>query len=103
MAEITLNAVFSTVPSGEAEELRQVLTGSIEQVAQEEGSFTKAKVVFTESDERCVLTAELDGVRKEPNPLQLDLELLDDAKTSSGARAQLKEEIRAYFRKVQGR
>lgn len=103
MAEITLNAVFSTVPSGEAEELKKVLLEAIEQVAQEEGSFTRAKVVFTESDERCVLTAELDGVRKEPNPLQLDLELLDDAKTSSGARAQLKEEIRAYFRRVQGR
>ena len=103
MAEITLNAVFSTVPSGEAEELRKVLSESIEQVAQEEGSFAKAKVVFTESDERCVLTAELDGVRKEPYPLQLELELLEDAKTGAGARAQLKEEIRTYFRKVQGR
>ena len=103
MAEITLNAVFSTVPSGEAEELKKVLLEAIEQVAQEEGSFKAARVVFTESDERCVLTAELDGVRKEPNPLQLELELLDDAKTGAGARAQLKEEIRAYFRRVQGR
>ena len=103
MAEVALNAVFSTVPSGEAEELKRVLLEAIEQVAQEEGSFAKAKVVFTESDERCVLTAELDGVRKEPNPLQLELELLEDAKTGAGARAQLKEEIRTYFRKVQGR
>lgn len=103
MAEITLNAVFSTVPSGEAEELKRVLLESIEQIAQEEGSFKTAKVVFTESDERCVLTADLDGTRREPNPLQLDLDLLDDAKTGAGARAQLKEEIRTYFRKVQGR
>ncbi|MBI4562125.1 MAG: hypothetical protein HY724_08760, partial [Candidatus Rokubacteria bacterium] len=65
--------------------------------------FQKAKVVFTESDERCGLTAELDGVKREGVPLQLDLELLEDAKTNSGARAQLKESLRLYFRKVQGK
>jgi len=36
-------------------------------------------------------------------PLQIDLEQLEDAKTSAGARAQLKEALRLYFRRVQGR
>ena len=103
MAEITLTAAFSTVPGVEAEALKQLIIDTIEQLAQETGSFQKAKLVFTESDERCGLTAELDGVKKEGVPLQLDLELLEDAKTSSGARAQLKESLRLYFRKVQGK
>jgi len=103
MAEINLAAAFSTVPAVEAEALKQMLIETIEQLAQETGSFQKAKIVFTESDERCGLTAELDGVKKEGVPLQLDLELLEDAKTSAGARAQLKESIRLYFRKVQGK
>jgi len=103
MAEINLTAAFSTVPAAEAEALKQMLIDTIEQLAQETGSFQKAKIVFTESDERCGLTAELDGVKKEGVPLQLDLELLEDAKTNSGARAQLKESIRLYFRKVQGK
>lgn len=102
MAEISLTAAFSTVPAAEGEALKRVLTETIEQLAQEEGKFKKAKVVFTESDERCGLTAELDGVKKEGVPLQLDLELLEDAKINSGARAQLKEEIRLYFRRVRG-
>mgnify|MGYP001565624579 CR=1 FL=1 len=103
MAEINLIAAFSTVPSVEADALKQLLIDTIEQLAQETGAFQKAKVVFTESDERCGLTAELDGVKKEGVPLQLDLELLEDAKTNSGARAQLKESLRLYFRKVQGK
>lgn len=103
MAEISLTAAFSTVPAAEAEALKRMLVETVGQLAQETGSFQKAKLVFTESDERCGLTAELDGVKKEGVPLQLDLELLEDAKTSSGARAQLKESIRLYFRKVQGR
>ena len=49
------------------------------------------------------LTAELDGVKREGVPLQLDLDQLEDAKTSAGARAQLKEALRLYFRRVQGR
>lgn len=102
MADINLTAAFSTVPAAEGETLKQMLVDTIEQLAQEEGKFQKAKVVFTESDERCGLTAELDGVKKEGVPLQLDLDLLDDAKTNSGARAQLKEEIRLYFRRVLG-
>lgn len=103
MAEINLVAAFSTVPGGEAEALKQLLTETIQQIAQDDGSFKKAKVVFTESDERCGLTAELDGVKKEGVPLQLDLDQLEDAKTSAGARAQLKEALRLYFRKVLGR
>jgi hypothetical protein len=103
MAEVNLTAAFSTVPGAEAEALKQLIVDTVVQLAQETGSFQKAKVVFTESDERCGLTAELDGVKREGVPLQLDLELLEDAKTNSGARAQLKESLRLYFRKVQGK
>jgi len=103
MAEVTLTAAFSTVPAGEAEEIKRVIVETVEQLARDDGAFTRAKIVFTESDERCGLTAELDGVKREGVPLQLDIEQLEDAKTSAGARAQLKEALRLYFRKVQGR
>jgi hypothetical protein len=103
MAEINLVAAFSTVPGGEAEAIKQLLTETIQQIARDDGTFKKAKIVFTESDERCGLTAELDGVKKEGVPLSLDLEELEEAKTSAGARAQLKEALRLYFRKVLGR
>ncbi len=103
MAEVNLVAAFSTVPGGEAEAIKQLLTQTIQQIAQDDGSFKKAKIVFTESDERCGLTAELDGVKREGVPLQLDLDELEDAKTSAGARAKLKEELRLYFRKVLGK
>jgi hypothetical protein len=103
MSDITLTAAFSTVPAGEAEEIKRVIVETVAQLARDDGGFTRAKIVFTESDERCGLTAELDGVKKEGVPLQLDLEQLEDAKTSAGARAQLKEALRLYFRKVQGR
>jgi len=42
-------------------------------------------------------------VKKEGVPLQLDLEQLEDAQTAAGARAQLKESLRLYFRRVMGR
>ena len=103
MAEISLTAAFSTVPAAEAEALKQLLTETVEQIARDDGTFKKAKLVFTESDERCGLTAELDGIKKEGVPLQLDLDGLEDAKTSAGARAQLKESLRLYFRKVLGK
>ena len=103
MAEITLTAAFSTVPAPDQEAIKRVLTETIAQLAQEDGSFTRAKVVFTESDERCGLTAELDGVKKHGVPLPLELEQLEDAQTSAGARAQLKEALRLYFRQVMGR
>ena len=69
MAEITLTAAFSTVPAPEQEAIKRLLTETIEQLAQEDKSFSRARVVFTESDERCGLTAELDGVKKEGVPL----------------------------------
>jgi len=103
MAEVNLTAAFSTVPAAEAEEIKRVIEETVRQLAQEDRSFTRAKIVFTESDERCGLTAELDGVKKEGVPLQLDLDQLEDAKTSAGARAQLKEALRLYFRKVLGK
>jgi hypothetical protein len=103
MAEVTLTAAFSTVPAAEAEEIKRLIVETVEQIARDDGAFTRARLVFTESDERCGLTAELDGVKREGVPLPLDLDQLEDARASAGARAQLKEALRLYFRKVQGR
>jgi hypothetical protein len=103
MVDVSLTAAFSTVPAGEAEEMKQVIVETVQQLGQEDGTFQRAKLVFTESDERCALTAELDGVKREGVPLQLDIEQLEDAKTSAGARAQIKEALRLYFRKVLGK
>ena len=103
MAEINLIAAFSTVPGREADAIKELLTDTIQQIAQDDGTFETAKIVFTEPDERWGLTAELDGVKKEGVPLSLDLEQLEDAKTSAGARARLKEALRLYFRKVLAR
>jgi len=103
MAEITLTVAFSTVLGPDQEAIKRLLIETIEQIAQDDRGFTRAKIVFTESDERCGLTAELDGVKKEGVPLQLDLEQLEDAQTGAGPRAQLKESLRLYFRKVMGK
>jgi hypothetical protein len=103
MAEVSLTAAFSTMPAGEQDAIKRLLVEVVEQVAREDGSFTRAKLVFTESDERCGLTAELDGVKREGVPLAIEIDQLEDAQTSAGARAQLKEAIRLYFRRVQGR
>ena len=103
MAEVNLTAAFSTVPAGDAEAIKRLLVETVEQIARDDGSFQKAKLVFTESDERCGLTAELDGVKREGVPLPLELDTLEDAQTSAGARAQLKEAIRLYFWRVQGK
>ncbi|HEV8472193.1 MAG TPA: hypothetical protein VGR82_05390 [Methylomirabilota bacterium] len=103
MAEVSLTAAFSTMPAGEQDAIKRMLVEVVEQVAREDGSFTRAKLVFTESDERCGLTAELDGVKREGVPLAIEIDQLEDAQTSAGARAQLKEAIRLYFRRVQGR
>ena len=72
MADVSLTAAFSTVPAGEQEDLKRMLVETAEQIAREEGLFQRARLVFTESDERCALTAELDGVKKEGVPLPLD-------------------------------
>ena len=103
MATVELTAAFSTIPAGEAEAIKRLLVETVEQIARDDASFERAKLVFTESDERCGLTAELDGVKREGVPLSLDIDLLEDAQSGAGARAQLKEAIRLYFRKVQGR
>lgn len=103
MADVRLTAAFSTVPAGEAAAIERLLVETVEQIARDDGTFSRAKLVFTESDERCGLTAELDGVKREGVPLALDLDQLEDAQSSAGARAQLKEALRLYFRKVQGR
>ena len=103
MAEVTLTAAFSTIPGGEQDAIKRLLVETVEQLARDDGTFQRAKLVFTESDERCALTAELDGVKKEGVPLGLELDTLEDAQTSAGARAQLKEAIRLYFRRVQGK
>ncbi len=102
MAEINLTAAFSTVPAEEAEELNRLIVETAEQIAREDGTFKSARLVFSESDELCGLTAELDGTKKEGVPLRLDLEELEDARSEAGARAQLKEKLRLYFRKVLG-
>ena len=103
MAQVELTAAFSSIPAGEAEAIKRLLVETVEQIGRDDGSFQRAKLVFTESDERCGLTAELDGVKREGVPLALDIDLLEDAQSAAGARAQLKEAIRLYFRKVQGR
>jgi hypothetical protein len=103
MAEINLTTAFSTVLGPDQEAIKRLLTETVAQIAQDDGGFSRAKIVFTESDERCGLTAELDGVKKEGVPLALDLDQLEDAQTSAGARAQLKEALRLYFRRVMGK
>ena len=100
---MSLTAAFSTVPAGEAEAIKRVIVETVEQIGRDDGTFSRAKIVFTESDERCGLTAELDGIKKEGVPLQIDIDQLEDAQTQAGARAQLKEALRLYFRKVLGR
>ena len=102
MAEVKLMTAFGSVPLDAQDGIRRVIEDAIQQVAQEEGSFKRAKAVFTESDEQCVFTVELDGVRKEPSPLRLDLEQLEDAVTDSGGLAPVKEALRGYFRRVLG-
>ncbi len=102
MAEVTLTAAFSTIPGDDAEAIKRLLTELVEQLARDDGTFSRAKLVFTESDERCGLTAELDGIKREGVPLAIEIDQLEDAQTSAGDRAQLKEAIRLYFRRVLG-
>jgi hypothetical protein len=103
MADVTLTAAFSTIPGDDAEAIKRLIAEIVEQLAREDGTFSRAKLVFTESNERCGLTAELDGIKREGVPLAIELDQLEDAQTGAGARAQLKEAIRLYFRKVQGK
>ena len=103
MAEVSLTAAFSTIPGEDAEAIKRLITEIVEQLAREDGGFSRAKLVFTESNERCGLTAELDGIKREGVPLAIELDQLEDAQTAAGARAQLKEAIRLYFRRVLGK
>ena len=82
MADVSVTAAFSTIPGDEAEAIKRLLTEITEQLAREDAAFTRAKLVFTESDERCALTAELDGVKREGVPLAIDIDQLEDARTS---------------------
>lgn len=100
--DIRLITGFGSVPAETQEGIRGLLHDALEQIGREEGSFTRAKAVFTESDEQCVFTVELDGVRKEPSPLVLDLGLLEDALADPGQAAVLKERLRDYCRRVRG-
>jgi hypothetical protein len=103
MPDVSLTAAFSTIPGDEAEAIKRLITEVVEQIGRDDNSFQRAKLVFTESNERCGLTAELDGVKREGVPLAIELDTLEDAQSSAGARAQLKEAIRLYFRRVQGK
>jgi hypothetical protein len=102
MADIRMMSAFGTVPGDAQEGILRVLRHALETVAQEDNSFTRAKAVFTESDENCVFTLELDAGKKEQTPLVLDLELLEDAVTDSGRQALLTEEVRQYVRRTLG-
>jgi hypothetical protein len=102
MADIRLMSAFGTVPGDAQEGILRVLRQALETVAAEDGSFTRAKAVFTESDEQCVFTVELDAGKKAALPLVLDLELLEDAVTDSGRQALLTEEVRQYVRRTLG-
>ena len=102
MPEIKLMTAFGSVPAGSQDGIRRVLHDAIEQIGQEEGGFKTAKAVFTESDEQCVFTVELDAGKKAPTPLLLDLELLEDAVTDSGRQALLTEEVRQFIRRTLG-
>jgi hypothetical protein len=100
MVDITLTTAFDTVPSDARDGIVRVLRDAMAQVAQEEGTFTRARAVFTESDEQCVFTVELDGDRKATGPLRLDLELLEDAVADPGRQALLREELREHVRRT---
>jgi hypothetical protein len=102
MAEIRMMSAFGTVPGDAQEGILRVLRHALETIAQEDNSFTRAKAVFTESDENCVFTVELDAGKKAQTPLVLDLELLEDAVTDSGRQALLTEEVRQYVRRTLG-
>ena len=71
MADIRMMSAFGTVPGDAQEGILRVLRHALETIAQEDNSFTRAKAVFTESDEQCVFTVELDAGKKAPTPLVL--------------------------------
>src|SRR4030095_10920817 len=100
MAEVNLTAAFSSVPAGDAEALKRLLVEVGQQIARNAATYNGASPVLTEPADRSGLTAELDGVKKEGVPLPLDLDILEDAQTAAGARAQLNEALRLYVREA---
>jgi hypothetical protein len=102
VADIRLTSAFGTVPGDAREGILRVLRHALETVAAEDASFARARAVFTESDEQCVFTVELDAGKKAALPLVLDLELLEDAVTDSGWQALLTEEVRRHVRRTLG-
>src|SRR6266513_1544074 len=70
MADVSLTAAFSTVPAGEAEAIKRVLVETIEQIAKDDGTCARAKVVFTESDERALLFVWRGSVFRVPDGVQ---------------------------------
>jgi hypothetical protein len=102
MADVRLTTAFGTVPRDAQEAIVRVLEDALQQVAREEGTFSLARAVFTESDEQCVFTLELEGGRRARGPLRLDLELLEDAASDAGRQALLTEQLRGYVRATLG-
>jgi len=76
------------------------LTETIEQIAQDDKSFTRAQDRFTESASAAGSPRSWTRVKKEGRAAPARLETLEDAQTAAGARAQLKEALRLYFRRV---
>jgi hypothetical protein len=101
MPEIRLLTAFGTVPPEAQEGIRRLIQEALETIAREAGGVQQAKAVFTESDEQCVFTVEVDG-RKASGPLVLELDRVEDAVAGAPARALLLEDLRAYVRKVRG-
>ena len=46
MAEISLTAAFSSVPAPDQEAIKRLLTETVAQISQDDGSFSRAKLVF---------------------------------------------------------
>ena len=68
MADIRMMSAFGTVPGDAQEGILRVLQHALETVALEDSSFTRAKAVFTESNEQCVFTVELDAAGRRLRP-----------------------------------
>ena len=49
MTDVSLTAAFSTIPGDEAEAIKRLITEVVEQLARDDGGFTRAKLVFTDA------------------------------------------------------
>jgi len=59
MAEVSLTAAFSTVPATEAEDIKRVIVETVQQLAQDDGGFKKARIVLHRVGRALRVTAEL--------------------------------------------